>query len=732
MSTDVAEVNTALLRKRRRSAIPGRPLGDKRDRGARRFIRSVAEIDDEQDLRNTILSRLRRAVEVRRTWEEDWHRIVMAWFQKPVTEKEEGWESNRYMPIIFKHIETATPMLVAATLDPKGIFKMEAARLDAREAAQNQTWLVNWQIDGPSRGLQAYERMYFWSSLIGTAYIEHYWDFQRERRMVPKVVVDPQTGKRVKRMLEAEIVVANHPRIVCLNPVDVWPDPDSENGDDNEWYIVRTRATLGELHAFAKQGGHIDKDALEKWIEDADPGNQTEEGDIGDPFAGESTVQWNDWLREADLESRATETREDDESDGEKRVTLLRYVSKHETVTMGDREHIIGFNLNPNLHGKTGIITHQCIEIPNSPFGRGFGHVLLGHQELANLNINLWMDTAMMELMAPVAVDKSKVSVLEEDFVWEPNKLIRMRGTDGIKRLEVPAPTALAMQIDAHLARDADDATGFTQQARGAQGPTSQTATLTNTLTTNLNTRLILMIRRGARTLQRSGELLKTLNMQYLNETQMVTLRGEEALDYREIAPEDIVGDTVVRVTVNAGRANPEMVSQRLIQAIQIVTPLIVQGLHKDPTIQPLLRALFTQLEIDNADLLFPKAHTLARDPLKENAFMALGNAVHAIPSEDHWSHAQAHAQGRREAEAAGAPAEVLAVFDAHLQEHMDLAAQMGAAQSQAALGAGNPNPSAAGIRSQTPAGVAGDQAGASGVPGAAAPGPGAPMGRPM
>jgi hypothetical protein len=734
-----AELNEKVLKKVRRRRLPMRPLGD---RGAKRFVMSVSDLENEDDVRTTIMSRLRQSVQARRPWEDEWWQVVQAWLQRPTQDREDGWESDRYLPIIFKHVETAVPIIVSAVIDADGAFEVESLTPDGHDVASAQKDLLNWQVSTTAKADIAWERMFFWSALIGTGYAEHFWEYRRERRFVPKVVIDPKTGRKVKRMLEADVVTRNNPRVKCLNPLHVWPDPDSEPGDDNEWYIVRTKTTIKELKRLAEQGGHIDKDALDLWLEDAKPGDDPLDAQKPNEVNEADMQLWEEWLRDAGLELSNHEPRDDDSSDGEKSVIVLRYVSKEETVTLGDPKHIIGVSRNPNTHGKTGIITHQFVEIPDCPYGRGIGQILLGHQQLANQNVNAWMDSVMLALMAPIEVDKNKVSVLEEDFIWEPNKLIRSRGGGAVKRVDLPAPTALALQVDAHLAHDADDATGFAGQARGVAPAASTTATAFNGIANNLSTRLVCHVRRSARTLSMSGDLLLALDQQYLDEAQMVKLAGEEALGYRMIQPEEIVGKSVVRCVVNTGRVNPDMTAQRLIQFLQVITPLLQAGAATNPIVLSLLRSIAKKLDLEKADVLFPKVFSKARDPLMENAYIGVGGHVDPLPMEDHWAHATAHLKGpggiedltaRAATPGANVNPEAIKELQRHVQAHLDAAAQAGmaAAQPGGALPAGAP-PAAAGARASTPAGVAAGAAGANGTPGVAAPGPGAPVGRPL
>lgn len=741
------EVQTAEQRKSNKRVLkgsprtlPGKPKGDKDSPEVKRYVRKVSDLDNPEEVCETILARARYASDYRAAWEEEWRQAIRAWFQRATEDREDGWESDRYLPIIFKHVETAIPSLVAATLDGRRIWHLQANTRKGMEIAKAQERLLNWQAYTVAKAEEAIEDMYWWASIIGTAYIDTGWDWRVETRPWPKVrtIKDPDTGEDtgsvVKEITEQEVTVADHPFMRCLNPLDVFPSPQNEMGSEGEWFVERVRTTIGELREAAGEG-HIDGDALEAWIEEDRPWEKTLDDD-SDWFQGITGYDWDEWLREMGYVGREDvyEQRSSDFVTADKVVTVLRYRSKQEIVTLGGPSRIIGYSLNPYIHGKTGIVIHHFFKVPGSPFGRGVGTVLLDHQALANENINRWMDTAAVEAAAPIIVDRAAVSILDDEWVFEPNKIIRARGTEAVKRMDVPAPTNLAMLLDQHLQTDADDVTGFSEQARGAAPPASQTATAFSGLQNNLRTRLVLHVRRSARTIRELGDLLLALNQQFLTEPQIVTFTGEYGLDYVEIQPEEIVARSVVRATLNASRAAPELRAQRLVQLTQIALPLLAQGAQQNPTVHRWLRMLLDENEIDEADLILPRLPGSAQDPLLENEALKVGARTKAHPAENHMQHIQAHGALLQELQAAGLVG-YAAIVQEHIQEHLAIAQAMAQQQVQA-QGGGQPSAPGADPGGNTPAeqegGATAGGAQRNGTPGVASPGPGAPPGRPV
>ena len=751
-TTELQLINDRVLKGRRR-ALPKRPPNAQSAPSVdeRHIINTVADLIEHgtpEDVTATIRSRLRQSADVRYSFEEEWYFAVRAWFQQFTEPKEQNWESDRYMPVILKQVETALPAICSSVLDDKGIFRMHGKRRDSKNAAKALQSLQNDQA-GSYDFDEVYERMYWWAALMGTGYLDHGWDRRVEKRWVPYVKdVEPDDEHpdgKIKDFREEDVTVSDRPFIEALNPLDVFPAPSATVGDDAEWFIQRVETTIGDLRDLATpmEGedapSHIDGEALERWISDVRPQDQgTDSESWFDAIARGGT--WTDWLSEIGHERDSEGEDTDDKLTAERRVVVLVYRSKHETVTMGGPDHIIGYSPNKNTHGLTGIVIHHFFEIPGCPFGRGIGGVLKGHQELQNENINRLMDTQNIEAMAPIVVDKSRANLLDEELVMQPNAIIRTRGVDAVQRMQLPAPTNLGLTMDGHLAADGDDLTGFNQQMRGGAAG-GQTATAFTGLQGNIRTRLYIHVKRSGRTLKRSGRLLRKLNQQYYSKTQIVMRTGDDGMEYVEVQPWEIVGDVGVSVSISTTRASPEMRQQAILQIFQLSVPILQGGLLQQPQVRRLYRMLLEAFEVEDVDLLIPKGGETIKDASFENALLARMQPIEPNQMEPHDVHVHAHTQLLQQLAQDGADPAILAHITEHIAKHSEFQAAAAAAQQQAAAqaaGAGSPEQQAQGA---SPAGIgpgggdatqqgatlASAATGGQGTPGVSAPGPIAP-----
>lgn len=690
----------------------------------------VSQIEDPDEVVNTILARLKLASEFREPFEKLWRRAFMAWMQMLDTEKETSWESKRFLPLILQQIETALPILYSAVFNGPHIWQFHGMTPEGRNAADALDKLIHWQANGPSKMRPEFDQMNFFALLFGTGIIDTAWSDQEDFQWVPKVVEDVDdegelTGEKVKVLAQETVKVEDWPVLRNVNPLEFWPAPHGRMGDGLPWGVERIETTVGEV-IDAAGGGHLDKDAIKEWLDEWN-GDENEDFDGSELFEGANVDLWDEWFGEADLEERRYNS-SDDVHIRDKVVFLLEYRSRTERITIAPGRKIIGYSENPYLHKKTGYIIHQYIPIPGSPFGRGLGTILLGHQELANENINLYMDTARISLMAPIIVNRSSMNPLDKNVVWTPNKIIHARDVNNAaRRMDVPAPTDLAFNLQAHIGADAELTTGFSKQSAGVASSQVGTATEAQALQQNLATRTIMHVIRLRETVTQIGQILVSLNQQFMTEEQIVAVVGEDGMDYHTVQPWQVVGQVHVQSVASATRANPAMRAQQLIGAMQVFLPILQQG-GMTPVIGRLLRTLLKTIEVEDVDLIIPKAALTTRDPMVENVALETGVPVQPSEFEDFATHMQTHATRRAELEAEGAPQSILGYFDQHMMATSAMAAQKGQQQAQQQAqqdGLGGERP---GGQQATGLGAA---AGNQGVAGEASPGPAAAPGRP-
>jgi len=711
----------------------------------------LGTMDSGTDVVNTVFSRAKQAREYRSTFEEEWRRAFKAWMQKLDTKAEIGWESKRYLPVILQHVESAFSAIIAIVFNGPRIWALRGLTPTGRDAATALEKLTNWQARGVSRLEPNAEMMFWWSLTTGTGFLDVQWQKRREIKYKavledeidsqgrPVVDADGKTSQ-LKMVKPVETTVEDWPVCEWLHPLDVYANPWSEPGDDSDWFVQKIETTFGRLYAVADKG-YINKEALDAWIDADKPHEQSpdfESAYFGDMAAGATA---DDWMSDVNHNRRdASSFDRDDKSIYDRPVVLMQYRGRGEKLMITPTGRIIGYAFTPNLHGKTGIISHAFIPIPGSPYGRGLGTILLGHQELLNENMNLFMDVSKVSLMAPIVVSRSQITVNDKNFRWQPNAIIWARDVNNAaKRMEVPAPTNLAMTLDAHLKKDADDTTGFNEQARGHASSTVNTATEFQGLQSNIRTRMVMHVRRLSHTVRCIGQMFVALNQQYMTKEQIISVVGEDGLDYVAVKPQEIVGEVVVQVDMAASRAAPAQRSQQMLGASQIVLPLLQQSGQLNPPMQRWVRALLESIEIEDVDRILPKNSSKMKSPMVEN--IALERGIKIMPNEmdNHQQHTQEHAAYIQQLQQ-GNPNLDPSVVQSFL-EHMDMHAQMEMAMAMAqaqgmgggAPATGNaPTPQAGGApdadRMQAQ-GLAAAQ-GSNGVPGAASPGPAGPTGR--
>lgn len=720
------------------------------------YVRRVADLEDPDEVRKVLVSLATSAAQYREPHERTWQESYRAWMMiLDPQKKEDLWRSKRFIPLLFQHIESSHPALASAVFGGTKIWSVIGEGPDGRDHADAMGALLESQARGRTRMRKAYLRMLWWSLVCGTGVVDHQWERLEEERLRAIVEddfdgagrpigedgnpIDPATGakpRKVKVMKMQKRIIYDDPLVRCINPFDIWLEPGSEAGIDGSYAFIVSRTTIGKiLNAVEGKNTHLDKDAVAEWLEALEANNSSMDFDEDFNGSGLDMNMYNDLLEQVGFRSN-NDTRDEEEGfHGGRQVTLLVYRGKYETFTLAPGGRIIGWSDNQNAHGRTGLLVHNLYEVPDCPYGRGLGSLLLPHQELTNENINRAMDVAEISLMAPVGVDRSRVSVLDDKFRWQPNALIRTRGDpkSAVTRLDMPTPTNEAMLWNEHFKKDADDTTGMTDQARGMTPAGINTATEFSGLQANIKTRTFTHVQRMNEMLELSAFLLIELNQQYMTQKRVISIIGENGLYYKEILPTDIVGDFQVTGQVSSSRMAPAMKIQQLISLTSVIVP-IIQQVGSSPFLSKWVRMMLVEAEVEDVDRLIPKNSEKIRDPYSENVALRKGIKISPSPYERHDLHIAAHSEEYQKvmalvAEGLADQAELDRLAE-HSEAHMILAQEAG---SQ--MDGSQPPPAAPASGSaerQSATAEAGAAMGGNGVPGSSSPGPGAPSGRPM
>lgn len=697
---------------------------------------TFSELRNAEDVIRVILSRARYASSYRRPFEEEWHRSFLAMFQVFSTDLESSWQSQRYMPLILSNVETAHSVIGTVVIDGQKLARYQAKTPEGRNAARAHEDLLDWQNKGPCKYERTILDAAWWGLVTGTAILDSGWDYDEQTIDVPVVKQGPD-GKKVKVVEPQTVEVKDWPYLKELNPLDVYLCPHSGRGTDHEWVIMRVRTTLGDVRSAAGKG-HIDKAAFDKWVESTKPtdGSPSNAGGF-DAYLGPKLL--DSWLGEVGKNDPTDQAGDDeDPASDDKLVELLVYRSKSEMVTLGSDSHLIGYSKNPYTHRKVGIVTAPFIPIKGCPYGRGLAGVLLGHQELLNANVNIFADVLYVSMMRPVVVDRSLISVLDDEAIFEPNAMLRAKGDarNAIVPLDIPAPSNLFMLWDSHLKKDADDAGGFTEQARGIAPANSPTATEFSGVQANIQNRLKIHVLRMKWFVEDTCDLIAKLNTQFYTKEQVISVVGESGMSWRKLEPWELVGDIVCQATTSPKYANADLHVQRLLQILQILMPMLQSG-QMNPTVVKLLRGILRAANVDDVDEILPAGMETVKSWQAENQLILGGGKPKPTIAEVRAGFGMAHIQGHQQflqeyQSNLDALPEVVAYLMQHIEEHAQLEQQFGQIAAAMAQGGQMSGAQTAGDPTRQGATALGGAQGSGGIPGESSPGPAAPSGRPM
>lgn len=728
-SADANELNARVI-----SGKAGVPVAPK---GAKTSL--LADLENKDDVLKVVLARALQAAQYRRPFEEEWHRGFLAMFQVFATELEGGWQSQRYMPLILSNVETAYSVVGAVVIGNQKLCRFQAKTPEGRDCAKAHEALLDWQNMGPAKIARKILGSEWWALVTGTAMVDTGWEFEEGMHDVPVVEADAMTGKKTKVIRQQKVTVADHPFVKELNPLDVYLCPHAGVGTEHPWVVMRVRTTLGDVKA-AQDKGCIDRTAVTAWIEESKPTDTNSNPGGFDSHLGSKLLDL--WLGEVGKTDQTSAQKDDsaDPASDDKIVELLVYRSTTETIVLGSTTRIIGYAKNAFVHRKVGIVTSVFIPIKGCPYGRSLAGLLLGHQELLNANVNIFADALYVSMMRPMVVDRSLISILDDEAIFEPNAMLRarMNARDAIVPLDIPAPTNLFMLWDGHLKKDADDTGGFTEQSRGMAPANSPTATEFSGTQANIQNRLKIHVLRLQWYIEDVCTLVSQLNSQFYTQEEVVSVIGEDGMGWRTIEPWELVGQVLCQATTSPKYANPDLHVQRQLQILQILIPLLSQG-QMNPAIVKLLRGILRAANTDDLDQILPAGMETVKSWRSENQAMLRGLSVKPTIAEVRSGQSSMHIDGhsmflQELAANPNVPADVIDMVTKHINDHHVLEQQFGEAAAMAQGGGQPALPGGTGGMDPTRQGASamGQAQGSAGVPGEASPGPTGPLNRPM
>lgn len=196
--------------------------------------------------RKSISQRLRDPYETQ--WITNWKAYRA--FQQEITDPNDWWRSNEFIPEIFNSVETILPRMVLGMFAKPEWFDVNCphANIPGHPGINcfDYERLVKSLLMSGTRRMNLFEPAYEgckYCTIMGHVWWKLNWEQDFQNRMVDVPMIDPFSGEMRVTSRAVPQLSYDDPRLTWVSNFRLWPDPTGQN----EWFIERVDTTLEKL-----------------------------------------------------------------------------------------------------------------------------------------------------------------------------------------------------------------------------------------------------------------------------------------------------------------------------------------------------------------------------------------------------------------------------------------------------------------------------------------------------
>jgi hypothetical protein len=395
----------------------------------------------------------------RRPLEDKWNQIYRLYFNDD-NELKTPTRAKIFVPMIFKLIESALPIIINTIFSSDSIFEVTPTNAEDQPLADVIQLLLEYQLTQANfyvKFLDFTKQML----LYGTSYFKVYWKVKRqwvwEREPIRKNVsfFGIPAGNKIVGWKENKTykVVERRPEVDTLDILDVFPDPDSTQINEGKGIFMRSymsKEDIRELGAGPRPVyGNTDHDGLKSTRHDN---------------SYSDTRQYR--LVTRGMSSGGSDSRP---------VEVLEFFGKYDLdgdgireevyVVIGNRQVILKATSNPFQHQKWPLVKGTLFAVPMEWFGVGIVEPVMSQQHELNTIRRQRLDNINMILNSMWKV-KDTADIDLNALVSTPNGIIITSEMDGLEAIRPNNETGTAHNEAQSLIAEMEDTT-VTQAAQG-------------------------------------------------------------------------------------------------------------------------------------------------------------------------------------------------------------------------------------------------------------------------
>lgn len=522
----------------------------------------------------------RKMVDNMRDKWETWYKLYRSYVAAP----DWPFETALFIPLIFSTIESFLPRMVAQR--PRLV--VEARNDEDMPTANVHRQLLEYQWDFLGMNIKLLELVK--NALIqGTAWGKVSWATKTRTRSFRQRTED-EFGNPVTIEGEQELVVYDDPVVDIPDLEDIYPDPDGRDVDSCRFIIHRMKMQWHELDEAA---------------------NPVSEGGLGwDREAVNKLKDIRHKLAKEELDRQKRNRREftTGQSTPDKagahfwEFDVLEYWEDDRLAVVVLEPEIILFNgVNPYWHGKKPFIRLVDNVLPNELYGVGEAEILESLNLELNTMHNMRLENVKRDVMQMYLVNVNSPA-WGMNLKFKPQGIIPVNDPNDVTPLFHPGQKAASYREEDMLRLWAQLTSGATDPFQGISSDIgNETATGATILSQAASSRVGLKFQiLTEMALRPLGELLLSLNEQFIEQDRVLTITGPEGVQRVPLTPAAIAtGGAQLDVRIDVGATDPvnkELRLQRSIQGLQVLGQVFGDPNH--PAIQTLVARILNLMDI--------------------------------------------------------------------------------------------------------------------------------------
>lgn len=682
--------------------------------------RNLRKLENPDDVLESIRLEIQKSELALSTWK---NKLIRYYQLYKMVQKRKHYEglANIFVPEILRAVETVASILYRDIVGHTPWFEYKGREKFDEPSSEALTQLVAYQMDENSFNAKLMDSLRQ-LALTGLTVRKIMWDF-RQVRVTKRTSKLQGEGVAQRRSIENERVTETVRDTWTFEPVDLLNFHISDI--TTPYDDIQKARWIGEQFLVDKQW--IRERIRKEWLASdqfglLDEANETTKGRKFSSQAANLVDQRNQ-ISGFHLDAHTEDKFEIIERWGLAKASWVHTQEEMEelelnsddmvetVIIIADRKAILKLEANPFWHGRKPYVSSPYVAQEAELPGIGVAQIGQSLQEELNDTRNQLMDNKTL-VLANMWLKSRGSGIKNKDLRIRPMGVIQTNDMKGLQPLRPPILSGVGINIEGIIKNDLRESVGAPSNLQGiAQAGGGGTATESVILNREGLARLHNVAEMyGLLVIKPTLIMAEFLNYQFYDRVKTIKIIGEKGIKFRELQPDEIVGNKDVVVTLTSDTEDsPSVRRQQMIQfftVIQQMPPELIQfhwGL-----LNQMYKTFFPHGDLgDLYDAPIKEVDLLS---VEEELDLILGGTpVTAKPGQDHEAHIQQLTQDLNATKFALTPEQLTmlqALINSHqalLEEEVETAIRAKEDELQQTRGGGQSKPTGGLNLGQTP-----------------------------